>query len=485
MSTVFDWLLSHALQCAIGTSAFLALGVAGFRCHSAPAARHAWAETVLACTLACLVLLALPLPRPLRVKGLDALVAPSDSAVGAPPSPSMEGAASGSASSSWTSWSFLDSVETLGWMEIFTATIAFGAAALIGLLVLAAVNLGQQIRRAQSLDHVGQRPGRLVAASARVARPFCVGTRRFGAILVPLSITSESRAVDLAAILAHEHAHLDAGHGRARLLAAIAAPFLYWNPLYWFLVRRMRRDAELCADDAAARSVGRAPYVRSLLAIVDEMPARRPLPSPNLGVSSSTSDLLTRMENLMSRSNPLDASPSLRRRKTSIGLALAATLLINAACGTTGGITPRSPVEYEAITFEVLDLEGTTLGTELERDAQSSAPFPDRVKEVDHRPVALDGYMIPLVFDENDKVIEFMLVRDLTACCMGGVPMWWHWIHCKVSEGSAVDYAPFVPIRVKGHLMLNDPSKWSANEFSEGVYEMRDWRVGGSGTGQP
>ena len=47
--------------------------------------------------------------------------------------------------------------------------------------------------------------------------------------------------------------------------------------------------------------------------------------------------------------------------------------------------------------------------------------FPEQIQALDGKEVALTGFMIPVVWEET-KVEEFMLVRDLLACCFGGAP---------------------------------------------------------------
>ncbi|MEM6570832.1 MAG: hypothetical protein AAF957_20640, partial [Planctomycetota bacterium] len=259
--------------------------------------------------------------------------------------------------------------------------------------------------------------------------------------------------------------------------AALAAPLLFWNPLYWLLVARMRADAELCADDAAARVVGRRRYARALLSLVERAPRTRIQPLlPVLGVLAPTPSLIDRLESLMSRSQPLDLSPSRRSRAASVVVALAALSLVNAACGTTGAPRPEVRDGRTVLTFQTLDLEGTAIERALETRTRTSAVFPTRVQALNGRTVTMEGYFIPLLF-EDDRVSEFLLLRDNLACCMGGAPKWGHWVHARADGVSSAEFLGGGRVRVDGEFSLVHPNEWVSEEYTEGVYQLRRWTV--------
>ena len=79
--------------------------------------------------------------------------------------------------------------------------------------------------------------------------------------------------------------------------------------------------------------------------------------------------------------------------------------------------------------------------------------FPKPVAELDGKTVEVTGYMIPVEWQRR-KVTEFMLVRDLLACCFGGAPQPDEWIHVSMDEGMGSPYFPFVPVEVQGVLQI-------------------------------
>ena len=120
----------------------------------------------------------------------------------------------------------------------------------------------------------------------------------------------------LAAVLAHEHAHLRARHHVLQALARIArrtAPFL---PLLRHADEQVATLIELHADDVATRVCGPAPLA-SALAIL----ATAAAPDPSPGLSATSADVLQRIQRLLRPVAP--AGPLRRRLLTAVALALA------------------------------------------------------------------------------------------------------------------------------------------------------------------
>ena len=91
--------------------------------------------------------------------------------------------------------------------------------------------------------------------------------------------------------------------------------------------------------------------------------------------------------------------------------------------------TPESP---RAITFADLSLVGSDVDGLLDAmfDEQGEAEFeyPESVADLDRNLVEIIGYMIALEYEDDGQVSEFMLVRDLAACCFGGMPRPDEWV---------------------------------------------------------
>lgn len=80
--------------------------------------------------------------------------------------------------------------------------------------------------------------------------------------------------------------------------------------------------------------------------------------------------------------------------------------------------------------------------------------FPAQIDALDGAQVEITGYMIPVEWQRRE-VMEFMLVRDLLACCFGGAPQPDEWIHVSMEAGSGSKYFPFVPVKVQGTLQID------------------------------
>ncbi|MFT7678080.1 MAG: hypothetical protein ACI8QC_002066 [Planctomycetota bacterium] len=93
--------------------------------------------------------------------------------------------------------------------------------------------------------------------------------------------------------------------------------------------------------------------------------------------------------------------------------------------------------------------------------------FPDQIQRLDKQEVALKGYMIPVNWDDK-LVTEFMLVRDLLACCFGGAPQPDEWVSVTMPEGEGAEYFTFLPVIVHGtfHISaLEDEAGYAAGCF--------------------
>jgi Zn-dependent protease with chaperone function len=103
---------------------------------------------------------------------------------------------------------------------------------------------------------------------------YCVPGRP-ATIVLTTGAVSVLRTDELAAVLAHERAHLA---GRHHLLTGLMAGLLPVVPLFRTGAAEVARLAELRADDVAARLRGSTPLVRALLSMATgvpfEMPAR-------------------------------------------------------------------------------------------------------------------------------------------------------------------------------------------------------------------
>lgn len=86
-------------------------------------------------------------------------------------------------------------------------------------------------------------------------------------VMLPAAAESWSEA-RIRMVLAHELAHVARGDWPVQILADAARAIYWFNPLFWILSRRLRRESEHAADNAAlGLGIDRADYAEALLEI--------------------------------------------------------------------------------------------------------------------------------------------------------------------------------------------------------------------------
>lgn len=143
-----------------------------------------------------------------------------------------------------------------GW-RLVCAVIA--VATLLAVLGAALVR-GRQVRRARQrqravLDLVALERDQMLGAhvlDSDVALAYCVpgGSGRVVVTTAALTALDERQ---LAAVLAHEHAHLDGRHDWVLFMADVAATAFPWLPFFRHARAQLRVLVEMAADDEAAR----------------------------------------------------------------------------------------------------------------------------------------------------------------------------------------------------------------------------------------
>ncbi|HUN31864.1 MAG TPA: M56 family metallopeptidase [Trebonia sp.] len=159
---------------------------------------------------------------------------------------------------------------------LYSAAVALLAALVILAALVALWRYGRRTRRAVARTRRHARAallaGRELAGTGAVIlddpRPvaYCVAGRP-AAIVVSSGALAVLDPPQLAAVLAHERAHLAGRHHLLATLTRGLAAALPFVPLFVRGAEEVARLAELAADDTAARSVGRPALVAALLAI--------------------------------------------------------------------------------------------------------------------------------------------------------------------------------------------------------------------------
>ena len=125
-----------------------------------------------------------------------------------------------------------------------------------------------------------------------------------------------------------------------------------------------------------------------------------------------------------------------------------------------------NPLAFRDLTnFEYL-VEWEADGKDFDFSAYAKR-VPSRLREKSGAKVAVEGFMIPTVVDENNKVKEFLLLPDQMSCCFGKSPEANGWVVVTASNG--VEVLMDRIIRVTGTLTVEE--RWD-EEFFVGLYHM-------------
>jgi bla regulator protein blaR1 len=192
------------------------------------------------------------------------------------------------------------------------------------------------LRHAQAIRLVG-RPepglGAMLVEHAQQAA-YCVA----GPLPTVIVTTAARRVLDddqMAAVLAHERAHLAWHHHRLVALARIARQLLPFLPLMRETAAQVARLVEMHADDTAARSHDTRTLATALVLLAERGalaagPAVAGLGTTGLGATglgSAAADALQRVQRLLRPAEPLGRAQRLLLRAAAAGLVLAPVLL--------------------------------------------------------------------------------------------------------------------------------------------------------------
>jgi hypothetical protein len=127
--------------------------------------------------------------------------------------------------------------------------------------------------------------------------------------------------------------------------------------------------------------------------------------------------------------------------------------------------------EYQPLAFR--DMMNFDYLVEWEKDGQDfdfsayAQRVPKRLRDKTGTLVAIEGFMIPTVVDENNEVKEFLLLPDQMSCCFGQTPEANGWVVVNATNGVEVMMDRI--IRVTGQLTVEE--RWD-EEFFVGLYHM-------------
>lgn len=173
------------------------------------------------------------------------------------------------------------------------------------------------IRLAARLRGVGMRVPALGSDILVVPSPervvYCLAGRRRTVVVTSGALDALGED-EVAAVLAHERAHLAGRHHLVLVFARAVRRVMPPLPLFWDAEAEIARLLEMCADDTAARRHGRRPLLAALVALTD-----RPGPQAAPGIlGAAGTAVLDRVHRLV---DPASRADRVRTRR-----ALAANL---------------------------------------------------------------------------------------------------------------------------------------------------------------
>jgi Zn-dependent protease with chaperone function len=179
----------------------------------------------------------------------------------------------------------------------------------------------QALQHAQTARLVGRPEPALGATLVDHPQPaaYCVAGRHPTVVLT----TGAVQALDadqLAAVLAHERAHLTGRHHRLIAMARIGRQVLPFVPLMRDADAQVARLAEMHADDAATRTCEPAPLATALVILAAGA-------SPVPALAAAATDAVQRIQRMLGPAEPLGRTRRRLLRTTAAALALAPVLL--------------------------------------------------------------------------------------------------------------------------------------------------------------
>jgi len=134
--------------------------------------------------------------------------------------------------------------------------------------------------------------------------------------------------------------------------------------------------------------------------------------------------------------------------------------------------SPYKEISFRALSSFAYDVEWETDGKEPDPTAFIKR-VPAEVRKLSGTKVAVEGFMIPTMVNEDNKVTEFLLLPDQMSCCYGKNPAANGWV---VVRSKGIDIMMEQIIRVTGSMFVEE--RWD-EEFFEGLYHLDCEKVTG------
>jgi hypothetical protein len=157
-------------------------------------------------------------------------------------------------------------------------------------------------------------------------------------------------------------------------------------------------------------------------------------------------------------------------------IVLGQTTLLSSEVNQTSPILSNLPEHDPSTGYELLrysSLTNFTYEIDWEKDGLAfdfsayANRVPRDIRSLSNQKVALEGFMVPTVVDEENLVKEFLLMPDQLSCCFGQAPEANGWVVARSQKG--VEVSMDRVIRVLGKLTVEE--RWD-EEFFVGLYHL-------------
>jgi len=157
-------------------------------------------------------------------------------------------------------------------------------------------------------------------------------------------------------------------------------------------------------------------------------------------------------------------------------IVLGQTTLLSSEVNQTSPILSNLPEHDPSTGYELLrysNLTNFTYEIDWEKDglifdfSAYANRVPRDIRNLSNQKVALEGFMVPTVVDEENLVKEFLLMPDQLSCCFGQAPEANGWVVARSQKG--VEVSMDRVIRVLGNLTVEE--RWD-EEFFVGLYHL-------------
>ena len=138
-----------------------------------------------------------------------------------------------------------------------------------------------------------------LAESAAIDAPVVIGyVKPF--ILIPIGMCTSLSTAQLETIFIHELMHIRRNDYLVNLIQSFAEAVYFFNPFVWTISKMVKRERELCCDDAVVEVHGNTAAYASALTALEE--ARLSGTALSLSLTGSKNELLKRIKRLMEKS---------------------------------------------------------------------------------------------------------------------------------------------------------------------------------------